>query len=513
MIIESLKGKDQDNQYINFEYLTHGGMGYVYKAFDNVNNHEVAIKLIAIPKEEIEDLLSRELIVSEELSSPNLVETYYCDKTTIVNNDYFYIVQKYYPNGNLRNQIRKDIPYDTCIKMFLDLLNGLEILHTRIIHRDLKPENILIDNDNNLLITDFGLAKFINEKTKTRSFKGGGTYPYMSPECWLMQENQIQMDIYSLGIIFYEILTSEFPFIGKNEQEWQNCHIYDQLPNIDNKRSGVPAKIKQIISKMTNKRAKDRYSNVNEIINAINQSIEQEKKENIELEQLASKSHLKSEEIKQARLKEQQEIERKKEFGKLIDYHINELKETVKSVVNNFNDRVEENKIVLTDNDLRAYSKTNKFSISLNGIYGTFSFFEYETIQNFEKERYEQLKQSQIQRYGGLLNQISDSIFKKKNIIFVGRLRSNYQNPEIQECFGFNLLLVKEPNELYGDWYIASFYDSAFSRNNRKNFSLDIREFLHEFELCFITHTMSVTYEKLENKHIHRIIEEVIKFS
>ncbi|MEV9527042.1 serine/threonine-protein kinase [Aliarcobacter butzleri] len=512
MIINSLKGKEQDNQYINFEYLTQGGMGYVYKAFDNVNNHEVVVKFIAIPREEVEDLLSRELIVSEELSSPNLVKTYYCDKTTINNNDYFYIVQKYYQTGNLRNQIQKNIPYDTCIKMFLDLLNGLKTLHTKIIHRDLKPENILIDNDNNLLITDFGLAKFIGEKTKTRSFKGGGTYPYMSPECWLMQENQIQMDIYSLGIIFYEILTGEFPFNGQTEQEWQTCHIYDQLPNLDTKRSGVPTKIKQIISKMTNKRTKDRYANVEEIINVINQSIEQEKANNIEIEKLAALSHLKSEEIKQTRLKQEQERNEKKAFKKFVDYHISELKVMIKEEIEKVNERIEDNHITFKDH--KTIPKTNNdFSLSLNNVLATFKFFDYETIQKFEEDRYEDIKQSQIRKYGGLISHIDDSIYKKKNIIFIGRLRTNYQNPELHECFGFNLILVQEPGELYGDWYIASFYDSGLSRSNRKNFGLDSRDFLHEFPLCFITHTMSVTYEKLHNKHIHRVIEEVIKFS
>lgn len=512
MIIDTLKGQDDDNQYTNFTYLTQGGMGYVFTAFDNSNNQDVVVKFIPIPQKKDEDLFSRELIVSENLSSPNLVETFYCDKTTINNNDYFYIVQKYYPQGNLRTRIQPNIDYDSCIRMFLDLLEGLKVLHTKIIHRDLKPENILIDNDNTLLITDFGLAKFVGEKTKTRSFKGGGTYPYMSPECWLMQENQIQMDIYSLGIIFYEILTGEFPFNGKTEQEWQSCHIYDQLPNIDDKRSGVPVKIKQIISKMTNKRAKERYANVEEIIHAINQSIEQEKEENAALEKLAAKGHQKSEEIKQARLKQQQEVEKKEKFKKLMDLHIKELKDKVKSVVDNYNERVEENPIIFTDNDLHAYSKTNKFNISLNRIYGTFEFFNYEAIDKFEKQRIERIKSDQIEKYGGLIDSIGESTFKQRNIVFIGRLRTNYQNPKLHECFGFNLVLVLEQGELYGDWYIASFSDNPVSGRNRKDFGLNLEDFIHAFPLCFGTHNMNVIYQKLENSHIHRVLEEVIEF-
>ena len=224
-MIDSLKGQVEEKQYINITYLDKGGMGQVFKAFDTVSNLEVAIKLIPILNQEEEELLLREINVSQEVSSKNLVKTYYTNKIEINNNEYFYIVQHFYQNGNLRKRIQRNIPYENCLKMFLDLLQGLKVLHSRIIHRDLKPENILIDENDNLVITDFGLAKLIGEKTKTKSYKGSGTIPYMSPECWLGQENKVQMDIYSLGIIFYELLTGEFPFNGTTEEEWRNAHL------------------------------------------------------------------------------------------------------------------------------------------------------------------------------------------------------------------------------------------------------------------------------------------------
>jgi eukaryotic-like serine/threonine-protein kinase len=513
MIIDTLKGQEDDNQYTNFNFLDNGGMGYVYTAHDNVNNHDVAVKLIAIPREEVEDLLSRELIVSEELASPYLVETHYCDKTTIHGNDYFYIVQKYYPEGNLIKRIKKDIPYDTCIKMFLDLLEGLKVLHTKVIHRDLKPGNILVNSDDTLLITDFGLAKFVGERTKTKSFKGAGTIPYKSPECWLMQDNQIQMDIYSLGIIFYQILTGELPFNGQTEQEWQDFHIYEQLPNIDNKRPGVPAKVKQIISKMTNKRAKERYANVDDIINAINQSIEQEKERNDAFERLAEKGHKKSEETKQTELKQQQELEKKEKFKKLVKMHIQELKERIKLQIKEYNSRVEDNHITFKDNGLTLRSTADKFSLNLNTMGAFFELFDYEAINEFEKYRIETSNMDQIRRHGGIIAQTSDSIFKQKNIVFLGKVSTNYFNPKINGTLGFNLVLVLEPGEIYADWYVASFYDTGFSGSSKKEYCLDLQEFLNEFPLCFVMHTVAVNYKKLEDSHIHRIIEELIEFS
>ncbi|MGK0256492.1 MAG: serine/threonine protein kinase [Arcobacteraceae bacterium] len=504
MQLPNLNGQNQEEQYSNLTFLDKGGMGQVYKAYDSVNKIEVAIKLIPIRSEEEEELLSREIKVSKEISSGNLVKTYYTDKITINDTEYFYIVQHFYPNGNLRKKIHKDIPFEVCLNMFLNLLNGLKELHTKIIHRDLKPENILIDNDNNLVITDFGLAKFIGEITKTRSFKGAGTIPYMAPECWLMEENKIQMDIYSLGIIFYELLTGEFPFNGNTEKEWQDSHIFEPFPNIDMKRKGIPTKIKQVILKMTNKRANERYSNVEEIISSIQESIEQDKEINIELEKLASISHKKTEEIRAEQLKLKQEEQKKQEYKKFIDYHILELKNKVQSVVELFNSRIEENKIGFSNNN------TNGFSISLNRITGTFDFFDIRIMNMYEKNREETFKQNEIRRYGGILSSLGDSFFKKKNIIYIGRVQTNYQSPDLNERFGFNLLLVKSEKDIYGKWYIASFSDNGISQRNRKDFGLDLDSFFTEFEKCFSMHVLTVSFRELEDKDIYRVIEEIV---
>ena len=104
-------------------------------------------------------------------------------------------------------------------------------------------------------------------------------------------------------------------------------------------------------------------------------------------------------------------------------------------------------------------------------------------------------------------------MFKQKNIIFLGKFSTNYLNHKLHSCFGFNLVLVQEPGEIYADWYVASFYDTGFSGSSKKEYCLDLQEFLNEFPLCFVMHTVAVNYKKLEDSHIHRIIEELIEFS
>lgn len=285
MIIQELDGAESKKQYINHTFFKKGGMGEIYKSFDIVNNKDVAIKIIQIIDPDDEELLNRELIASKSISGNNIVNTNYVSKTKINGMEFFYIVQDFYEKGNMRGIIQNNIDIDICFSMMTDILLGLKSAHQTIIHRDLKPENILIDDNDRLVITDFGLAKFINEKTRTRSFKGAGTIPYMAPECWLFEENLIPMDIYSAGIIFYEIICGKLPIEAKTESEWKDFHLYQQLPDILKIRNDIPVKLKAIIEKMVKKRSQERYSNVEEILSALGDAIKQKDNKKIGTEQ------------------------------------------------------------------------------------------------------------------------------------------------------------------------------------------------------------------------------------
>lgn len=239
--------------YKDFSFFTRGGMGEIYKGIDIATNKTVILKLILIENDNSEELLKREIDVSLSFKNKNIVNTKAAGKIDIDGRSYFYIIQDFYEKGNLRKYISKDIPIETCLNQIFDILVGMKEIHTKIVHRDLKPENILVDDDGHLRISDFGLAKYIDEKTRTKSFKGAGTFPYMAPECWTGDTNSISMDIYALGIIFYEIIVGEFPFDCATELEWRDVHLFAQIPDITSLRSDCSIKISQIIQKMTKK--------------------------------------------------------------------------------------------------------------------------------------------------------------------------------------------------------------------------------------------------------------------
>jgi len=173
-------------------------MGEIYKGKEITTGKDVILKLVIIESPNEESLLQTEFDVSKKFVHKNIASSLHTGKIEIEGNNYLFMIQQFYSNGNLRSKIVENIPIDNCFNMMLDILTGMKVIHSEIVHRDLKPENILIDSDGSLLITDFGLAKYIDEKTRTRSFKGYGTIPYMSPECWAGDNNTISMDEFTL---------------------------------------------------------------------------------------------------------------------------------------------------------------------------------------------------------------------------------------------------------------------------------------------------------------------------
>ncbi len=486
-------------------------MGEVYLGDDLISNESVAIKLIAISDKEEEELLTREVKISHQLTGKNIVKTIYSGKIKINEVDYIYIAQEYFENGNLRKKMQNGIDFDECLSIMKSILNGMNEAHTIIIHRDLKPENILISKTNNIAIADFGLAKLINEKTRTRSFKGSGTIPYMAPECWLNDNNSVAMDIYSLGILFYELLTGELPIDAKTENEWRDFHIYQQLPDPSKIQPKIPTKIKQIISKMTQKRVGDRYKNVQEIIIALNDAIEQGSNERKEFERLASIGHTTIQQIQEEELKRQQELERINTYKKTLNFHITEIFDEIKKISQNVNEHLETQKISIHETPYDSDLRRRTLSINFNSKRVSFNFPEWDKISKYEQEKIIRNRENQMKLYGMILSGPEESIYKKNSIIYFGKLESNYRNPILNECFGFNLILVKDENSLYGKWFLASFSDCGFSQNNRKSFALDFDEFLKNFELSFIGHTMSVIYRELQSSDLALAIEEILK--
>ena len=179
-----------------------------------------------------------------------------------------YVVMDYVSGGTLaeffhsNRQASTLIPMSRAIEMMIDLAQGAMAINQKLIHRDIKPDNILIEG-NTLKIGDFGISKFVDESTRLHTFKGAQHMAFMPPEGWQNLKNTPKVDMYSVGLVFYEVLTLKHPLWDKVKDpssflDWENAHLYQQCPDVRSTRSEVPISIAQLISRMVAKRVGDR---------------------------------------------------------------------------------------------------------------------------------------------------------------------------------------------------------------------------------------------------------------
>lgn len=502
-VIEGPNGQ----KYSHFVLYKKGGMGEIYKGYEENTKENVVIKLIAILDSGEEELLLRELNACKSFSHENLVKTYLTGKIDIDGLDYLYIIQKYYPNGNLRSQIVENTPIEKCFSMFNAILSGMEEIHRSIIHRDLKPENILVDINGHLAITDFGISKYIDEKTRTKSFKGYGTTPYMAPECWMGDSNTIAMDIYALGIIFFEILTGRHPYKANNDEEWRNCHIFELIPNISTYRSDINTKLNQIIQKMTAKKPIERFNNISEIKLSLNDAMRLQLSNSQDIEYLAAMGNAKMQQVKASELKVQQEAQKMEEQIKLLNYHITELFDKVIEKVNAINERLETGKIAIQ----KSSEKTNDTNRTLKLIFNekgvTFKFTNFDSVDKYNKRHYDDSIKFQKERNQGFIMQSPRKTYLEENsFVLVGLAETTFKIGTIE--YGFNLLLKKLQNENYGTWYKMVFSENV--QPAKTSFGINLPVFFTEYEKLIHSSWHSMKNNELNDDDIMELLRKIM---
>ena len=497
---------DKGRKYSHFVPFKKGGMGEIYKGYEESTNQEVVIKLIVVSDSTEEELLLRELEACKHFVHKNLVETYFTGKIVIDGGNYLYIIQKFYPNGNLREIIKENIPVDKCFAMISDILSGMQEMHKAIVHRDMKPENILIDSDGHLVITDFGLAKYVDDKTRTKSFKGSGTIPYMAPECWMGDTNTISMDIYAVGIIFFEIFTGKHPYKARNESEWRERHIYEALPDISAYRDGLNTKIKQIIQKMAAKKVPDRYQNDGEIINAITEASRMQSSGLQDIERLASMGNSAIQQVNADKLKAEKEEAKKTERIKLLNYHINELFSNVIEKVNAINNQLETGKVIIRQSPINTTNTKSELKLTFDEKGVSFAFGNYDSVERFEKNYYDNSIKFQEERSGMVMRSPGKTYLGENNFVLVGIAETSFKFGTSE--YGFNLLLKKAPNDMYGEWY-----KMVISKNIQPpetSFGLDLSIFFTKYEEFRGHPLFTVKVNKLADKDIVDLLEKIM---
>lgn len=249
-----------------------GGMATVYKAYQPSMDRNVAIKVLPGQLAESREFAQRfqqEARIIAKLEHPHILPVFdYGEDDGIT-----YLVMRYLDAGTLRDKMEagRPLPLDEIDRLFTQLADALSYAHSHgIIHRDLKPTNALIDSQGNLFLTDFGIAKMLESASPrlTQTDAIMGTPAYISPEqAQAVKVNQ-RSDIYSLGVILYEMVTGRVPFVAETPLAVILKHVSDPLPPPSTVKSDIPNAIEQVILKALAKRPDDRFATVSEFLSA-----------------------------------------------------------------------------------------------------------------------------------------------------------------------------------------------------------------------------------------------------
>ena len=254
------------NRYKILDHLGTGGMATVWLGYDTILDRQVAIKTFKIDAndEDAVKRFNREAKAVTSLSHPNIVSIYDVENE----GEFYYLILEYVEGMTLKDYMVKNprIPIETIVHIAKQIAAGLSHAHQNgIIHRDIKPQNILMNENLTCKITDFGIARAYGDTTLTQTNQMLGTVYYLSPEQARGNVATAQSDIYSLGILIFEMITGQIPFKGESAVAIALKHLQEELPDIDKYRENVPQSVKNIVLQATMKNPNERYISSKEL--------------------------------------------------------------------------------------------------------------------------------------------------------------------------------------------------------------------------------------------------------
>ncbi|NCD07921.1 MAG: Stk1 family PASTA domain-containing Ser/Thr kinase [Negativicutes bacterium] len=256
------------NRYQILEAIGTGGMAEVYRAFDTYLKREVAVKILRAQYTDDDGFVSRfrqEAQSAARLIHPNIVNVYDVGR----DEDSYYIIMEYVKGRTLKELISEDGPLDPMSAVIIahGIASALKHAHSRgIIHCDIKPHNILLDENNTPKVADFGIARAITTATMTYTASVVGSVHYLSPEQVRGEKVSAQSDLYSLGILLFEMLTGALPFTAETPVAVALMHVSEKMPLVREVNPEVPPVLEKIVAKALVKNKEERYVNADDFL-------------------------------------------------------------------------------------------------------------------------------------------------------------------------------------------------------------------------------------------------------
>jgi serine/threonine protein kinase len=261
-----------------------------------------------------------------------------------------YLVMEFVGGGTLRslltNLATADQKIDTRVLQMwtTGLAKGMAAINAKMLHRDLRPENILMDGDTPR-IADFGLSKIVGAMTRTLTFKGGQHVLYMAPEGWRLETNTIQIDMYAMGIVLFEMATLQYPYQMPNDMRdvsaIQNMHLFASPHSLESLRPDLPLGLAHVIARLLEKRSQDRFRDWSEVLSALERASRQSNEPGTEnhnaVEKLLVETMRLHQERQRIRLKSEVDNEKVKQEREVDLFQVDKLLSSIESAIGEFN--------------------------------------------------------------------------------------------------------------------------------------------------------------------------------
>ncbi len=266
--MENYVGKRLDGRYEIMEIIGVGGMAVVYKAFDNIDHRIVAVKILKdeyLANVDFKRRFMNESKAISVLSHPNIVKVFDVSYGEILQ----YIVMEYVDGITLKEYIEQQGKIDPREALYFvtQILRALQHAHDKgIVHRDIKPQNIMLISDGTIKVTDFGIARFSRSETRTMTDGAIGSVHYISPEQAKGSVTDAKTDLYSVGVMLYEMLTGTLPFQSDNAVSVALMQLHNDPVKPREINAEIPVGLEQIIIRAMQKNQNDRYQSASEIL-------------------------------------------------------------------------------------------------------------------------------------------------------------------------------------------------------------------------------------------------------
>ncbi|MCI8964893.1 MAG: serine/threonine protein kinase [Clostridia bacterium] len=503
---DSIIYDNNKEEYKVEERIGGGGFSSVFKIKKIDDGEYYALKTFSsdfADKIELETF-KNEISKSMQVESKNTVKYLFFNDGEIFSDLPPYIIMEYCNGGTLEGYMEdiknseNVITNEELKKIYSQLINGMKDINSKVIHRDIKLKNILL-KDGIIKIGDFGISKSVSETTRTMTFKGYGTKEYISPEGWKFEKNTIKMDIYSMGIVFYQIATLlNYPYKIQNgtADEYRNAHLYGSVTNPRSYNKDIEFNIETTILRMLEKEPNKRFSNWEEIQNQI--AVEKNNK-NLEILDRILKKRIaideKNRKIEIENTKRQEAINERK---KTINYSIYEnIYIPIKELIDDFNKLYASGKINITDYSVSTDTFSN---IRINTISSKRIEIEIHSIVDkiFKRERQDQF-------FGNIYEEEYRPMLKGKEILAWGMI--NYADE-----LSYNLILVNDNENIYGKWYQLKNSNSAFNQIPRtpEIFAFEFNEIEKELHYINVMHIYNSVLEEYNKDEMIENMEKII---